>query len=106
MAKIAGEWQTATIADGQSKTSEIDLGGSYDFVQVLIPSTITACNMSLEAALETAGTFYRLGSSDNVAAVDAAAHMQVFLLGKFRYIKVVASVAQASGDTILVRGIN
>ena len=96
-----GEWKAATITSGTT-SAEVDLGRSYDFLEIQIPTLDTAATIKLQVAEATGGTFYDLGDGVTTAA-GTHNYCDVFNLGGWQYIKVVASETQTS-VAIRVRG--
>ncbi len=103
---------TATIADGQSLSGEVDLGG-HALVGLVIPSGWqTATSITFQVASATGGTFVNLyDDAGNEVTVTVAASRGVGCdavagaLAPWRFIKVRSgtsgsAVAQAGGDTI------
>jgi len=100
---VYGEWKAATIANSGTKSAEVDLGRSYEWVQIIIP-TITSGDISFEVAELTGGTFQALGSGSQAISAGTGAFTTVATIGGFQYIKVVSSVSQGAERLIRVRG--
>ena len=99
-------WYSAiiTIATDAAKTPELDLGRDYEFLDILIP-TIDSANVSFQVAETSGGTFYALGSGSKVIAAGTGVFATTIRLGGYRYIKVVTSANQTTGNvTFKVRG--
>ena len=103
MPKLLNNSQIATIADGETKTSEIDMDQAVDTLLVKLPS-LAACSISLEVSPGTGGTFTQLGPSSYSANVGTGGFWVELRAHKFRYFKIVSSVAQAGGDDFTVIG--
>ena len=99
---IYGEWQAATISSSESESSAIDLGRDYDFLSVQIP-VMDECNLSLRVAEQLAGTYYELGK-DKATDEETFNRGAIWILGGWRFIKVIASKAQSADRLIRVRG--
>jgi len=100
---VYGEWKAATITVALGTTSaEVDLGRDYDFLEVQIP-TIQTATLKLKTAEKTGGTFKDLGSGVTTADGTHNYH-DVWGLGGWQFIKVVASNTQTTERLIRVRG--
>ena len=100
---VYGEWKAATIASGGISSAEVDLGRDYDYIEIQIPAMDT-CTVKIQTAEKTGGTFRDLGSGVTSASGTQNIH-DVFKIGGYQYIKVVASASQTSGAVaIRVRG--
>ena len=100
-----GSWMNASISAGATDTGEIDLGGLYDYLVLLIPGMDT-CKLSLKVAEKTTeqgGSYYELGQ-DVKTDEESFNRADVWRLGGFRHIKIVASKAQSAARTIRIRG--
>jgi len=101
---VYGEWQDATIAKDGTKSSAVDLGRSYEWLQIVIP-TIDSANVSFEVSETLAGTYQNLGSGSQVITAGTGAFTTVATIGGFQYIKVEVSAAQTTAArTFRVRG--
>ena len=96
-----GEWKAATITGGTS-SDEVDLGRDYDYLEIQIPTLDSAATIKIQTAEATGGTFRDLGDGETTEA-GTHNYNDVFKLGGWQFIKVVASVAQTS-VAIRVRG--
>jgi len=103
MPKLLNNSTTATIADGKTETSEIDMGRSVDTLLVLLPA-LASCSVSLKVAPNTGGTFTQLGPDTYNSNVGTGGFWIELRAHKFRYFKIVSSVAQAGGDDFTVIG--
>ena len=99
---IYGSWKAATISEGTSITSEINLGKSYDFLEVIIPP-MDECKLYLRVSELTGGPWYDLGkeTTTDLETFDRAAS---WTLGGFQYLKVVATASQTGTRSIRIRG--
>jgi len=97
---VYGEWKAATITDTSS--GEINLGRSYDFLEITIP-TLVSCTIKIQTAEKTGDTPLDLGDGVTTAAGTHNYH-DVFKLGGWQYITVVASAGQGGAKLIRVRG--
>ena len=100
---IYGEWLAATIAASGTDSSEVNLGKDFDFIEIQIP-TMDACTVKIQVAESSGGTFYNLGDAQTTTS-GTHNYADVFKLGGYQFIKVIASAAQSSGAVaIRVRG--
>ena len=97
---IYGDWKAATINNTDS--SEIDLGRDYDFLEIQIP-TLVSCTIKIQTAEKTGGSFLDLGDGITTATGTHNYH-DVFKLGGYQFIKVIASAGQSGDKLIRVRG--
>jgi len=98
---IYGDWLAATLTSSTT-SAEVNLGMSYDFLEIQIPTLDTAATIKLQVAETSGGDFLDLGDGITTAAGTHNYH-DVFKLGGWQFIKVVASVSQDSVE-IRVRG--
>uniref|UniRef100_A0A6H1ZY51 Uncharacterized protein n=1 Tax=viral metagenome TaxID=1070528 RepID=A0A6H1ZY51_9ZZZZ len=100
---VYGTWKAATIASAASSSAEVDLGRDYDFLEIQIPPLDAASTIKIQVAEKTGGTFYDLGDG---ITTDAGTHnyADVFNLGGYQYIMVVADNTQDAQRLIRVRG--
>ena len=99
---IYGSWKAATIPINDTTSAEVDLGRDYDFLEIQIP-TLTSGTIKIQIAEKTGGTFYDLGDGVTTAS-GTHNYADVFRLGGYQFIKVVASASQAAARSIRVRG--
>ena len=97
-----GEWIAATIASSNSESAACDLGRDYDYLSVQIPA-MDECKLSLKVAEKLASTYYKLGEGKSTDT-ETFNRGAIWILGGWRYIKVVASRAQTAERLIRVRG--
>ena len=97
---LYGEWKAASITTTDS--DEVDLGRDFDFLEIQIP-TLAACTIKVQVAEKTGGTFRDLGDGITTAAGTHNYH-DVFKLGGYQFIKVIASADQTTARAIRVRG--
>lgn len=100
---VYGEWKAATLT-GSTTSAEVDLGRSYDFLEIKIPTLDSAATIKIQTAEKTGDTPLDLGDGITTAAGTHNYH-DVFKLGGWQFIKVVASVSQTS-VAIRVRGMS
>ena len=100
---IYGNWLAATIANGAASSDEVDLGRDYDFIEIQIPPLDSATTVKLQVAEKTGGTFRDLGDGVTTAAGTHNYH-DVFRLGGYQFIKVVADNTQDAERLIRIRG--
>ena len=100
---VYGVWLAATIEAGNTSSAEVNLGRDFDFLEIQIPTLISA-TIKIQVAEIAGGTFYDLG--DGITTADSTHnYADVFKLGGYQFIKVVASATQTSSDrSIRVRG--
>lgn len=99
---VYGTWVPATIAEGASTSTVIDLGRSYDYLMVIIPP-MDACELYLQVAEQIGGTYYDLGR-DTATDKESFDRAAIWMLGGFQYIKVVATQRQSAQRLIRIRG--
>lgn len=99
---VYGMWKTATISANQTVSSVVDLGRDYDYVSVEIPSMDT-CKLYLRVSEIEGGTYYDLGK-DTTTNEENFGRADVWRLGGWRFIKIVATQPQTSSKAIRVRG--
>lgn len=107
-------FKSAVMAKNGQETSEIDLGGIYEKILVIIP-TIDAAAVSVKISNETGGTFYPVhdwldadgdGTVLQATASGTGGIAAVFKIGGAEFVKVYAGAAQTTAArTFLVRGI-
>jgi len=100
---VYGNWLAATIAINVASSDEVDLGRDYDFIEIQIPTTDAATTIKLQVAEKTGGTFRDLGDGVTTAAGTHNYH-DVFRLGGYQFIKVVADNTQDAERLIRIRG--
>ncbi len=86
-------WYTANIIKAGTTSSTVDLGDSFMYMRVIIP-TLDTCTVKVQAAETATSTYYDLQNG----ATEAGTHnyFTTFVLGGARYIKFVASAAQST----------
>ncbi len=99
---LPGQWKAATIANNGTSSDEVDLGRSYDYLDIQIP-TVTSCTLKVQVAEVTGGTFRDLGES-LTTQVTTGAYNDVWRLGGYQFIKIVSSATQGAERLIRVRG--
>ena len=99
---IYGQWVAATIDSGETSTAAIDLGRPYDFLSVEVP-TMDTCSLSLKVAEKVGGTYYPLGL-DSETNEETFNRADVWRLGGWQFIKIVASAPQSAERLIRVCG--
>ena len=100
---IYGEWKAATILINQATSSVVDLGRDYDFLEIQIPPLDDPTTIKLQVAEKTASTYRDLGDGVTTSAGTHNYH-DVFNLGGWQFIKVVADNSQSTERLIRVRG--
>ena len=99
---VYGQWLVATISAGAKSSSAIDLGKEYDYLSIQIPA-MDACRLYLQVAEKIGDTYYDL-DNDTTVNDETFNRADVFRLGGWRFIKVVASKVQTSAVLIRVAG--
>ena len=100
---VYGNWEAATIASSATSSAEVDLGRDYDYLEIQIPTLDAASTIKIQVAEKTGGTFYDLGDSVTTAS-GTHNYADVFHLGGYQFIKVVADNTQDAERLIRVRG--
>jgi hypothetical protein len=110
-----GPWKTASLAfaTDDDLTPEVDLGGEFQEVLVLVP-TITSSTVTIHVAKESGGTFYPIhelsrsatGSYAHATTAAVTSLAVIFRTGAARFIKIACGSGQAADHDFLVRGIN
>ncbi len=88
-----GLWYTANIIKGGTASTTVDLGDSFMYMRVIIP-TLDTCTVKVQAAETAGGTYYNLDAVTTASGTHNYA--TTFLLGGYRYIKLVASASQST----------
>ncbi|KKN00330.1 hypothetical protein LCGC14_1138850 [marine sediment metagenome] len=101
---VFGKW-IQTSATGTT-TAAIDLGRSYDFLNIFIPDVTHTANFSLKVADASGGSYYNLGDSSSLKTFAVTGnYFTTFDLGGYQFIKVILSSNEASGTkTFETRG--
>lgn len=99
---VYGTPTAATIAAGATSSSAIDLGREYDYLSLQIPS-MNSCKLYLQVAEKLGDTYYDL-DKDAIEEDETFNRADVFRLGGWRYVKVVASKVQTAERLIRVFG--
>lgn len=92
----------ATISSGASSSAAIDLGREYDFLSVQIP-VMDECKLYLKVAERLGGAYYDLGKETTTNS-ETFGRADVWRLGGWRFIKVVATEPQHEDRLIRVFG--
>lgn len=113
---IASAWFNAVITKDTdpNNSAEVDLGGNYEFLTVIIPTLSNASTTTVHISDASGGTFvpvYRWDedTATNLAhtTADADTTMAIpFRIGGAQYIKVVCADNQSANTTFKVRGFN
>lgn len=91
---VTGDWVTAHILKGGTTTQVTDLGDSFMYMNVIIPTLDTA-TVKVQVAESLGGTFYDLGDSVNTSS-GTHNYADTFNIGGYRYIRLVASASQTT----------
>jgi hypothetical protein len=96
----------ATISSGQTKTTAINLHG-VSLCGVIVPSTFDGTSITLEMASAIDGTYVPVGDgAGGIFTLDVAPSryepiVELPIIAGIMYVKIVASTAQTTTDTIL-----
>ena len=100
---LYGQWTDAAISANEARTSAIDLGNDYDFLEVMLPG-MAACTLSAEVSEQVGGTYYTLEGDETTVDEGGDPRADVWRLGGHRFIQIVSSEAQPNAVTIRIRG--
>jgi len=109
-----GGWQTVTVAQNGTTSSEVNLGREYRDVQVYAPA-LDSATITIKPAKTNGGTAIQAYTFDadatgdfvNTTTARTTAGMNIFRDIGARYVTVVVGASQTSaGRTFYVRGIN
>ena len=89
-----GLWYTANIAKSGTTSSTVDLGDCFMYMRVIIP-TLDTCTIKVQVAETASSTYYDLDEVTTSAGTHNYA--TTFLLGGYRFLRLVASASQTSG---------
>ena len=96
-------------------TEEVDLGGDYEFLTVIVPTLTQASKLEAQIAIASGGTFYPVWRWDGDAAQDlvgqttsiTTTRVVIFRIGGAQFIKIgVEGTDMAADITFYVRGFN
>lgn len=99
---VYGGWTVAVIASSGTASGEVDLGHSFDFLDIILP-TLTSGTIKLQVSKVAGGTYQNLGDSITTA-ITTGGYSTTFKLGGWQHIKVVSSATQGGERSIEVRG--
>ncbi len=88
-----GPWYTAAIAMSGTTSSTVDLGDSYMYMRVIIP-TLDTCTVKAQVAETASSTYYDLDGVTTAAGTHNYA--TTFKLGGYRFVRLVTSASQAT----------
>ena len=88
-----GLWLTAAIAKAGTTSNTVDLGDSFMYMRVIIP-TLDACTVKVQVAETATSTYYNLDAVTTASSTHNYA--TTFLIGGYRFIKLVTSAAQST----------
>lgn len=113
---IPTKWHSALIdyATDPDNSEEVDLGGHFEFLTVIIPELAGSYTTTVHIARESGGTYYPLHMFDTNAVGDFAqitdgastAKALTFRIGGAQFIKVVSGTSLGADITFYVRGFN
>jgi len=99
-----GDWKSVVTADEGTISEAVDLGGSFAYLQIIVPTIISA-QLELQVSDSIGGTYQDFGQ-DALTVAGTGAFSDTWVLGGWRYIKVKASAAQTTGPVIFrIRGV-
>lgn len=109
---IHGAWVTCEIEDGETASTECDLGRVYETVIVQLPA-LASGTITVQGARVTGGTaknIYTYNPADGhidqmITAATTGDYFCVFPIGGFQYITFVSGASQSGGDTIYCQGV-
>ena len=88
-----GEWYTAAIAKSGTTSNTVDLGDSFMYMRVIIP-TLDICTVSVKVAEHASATYYAL--DEVTTSTGTHNYATTFLLGGYRFVQLVTSASQTS----------
>ena len=97
-----GQFVDATIAAGGTESAAVDLGREYDFLSLIIPA-LDSCKLSLKVSNQLTGTYYPLGD-DKSTEEETFNRAAIWMLGGWRFIKIVSTQKQSHSVTIKAQG--
>lgn len=100
---VYGEWLAATIDSGETSSDAVNLGRDYDFIEVQIPTLDNDTYLKLQTCETKTGTYKDLGNGITTSA-GTHNYNDVWGIGGWQFIKVVADNGQDSERKIRVRG--
>lgn len=113
---IPSAWKSAVITKDTdpNNSAEVDLGASYEFATVLIPTLSNASVTTVHISDVSGGTFYPVYAFNTSATADFAhastdvntSKADVFRIGGAQFLKVVTGDNQTADTTFKVRGFN
>jgi len=95
-------WRTATIANGDTVSDEVDLMNNCEYMQVILPP-LTDGTIKVQVCEASCETFQDLGSGVTTATTTGG-YSTTFKIGGYQFIKIVSSVSQGDERIIKVRG--
>jgi hypothetical protein len=99
-----GTINTAVIASGAKLSGEVDMGGYYEKVLVIVPDLTTDSSVSIQVSPSSGGTFTTLQSGGSGVAVNKSA-AQVVEIGGAPFLKIACATNQGADRTIYLIGI-
>lgn len=100
---LPGTWKDATIAVGSTESTAVDLGRSYDWVNIQVPGLHPSAFLNLKTC-EVLGGTYRELDTEILADVGNGNCHQSFEIGNWQYVKIKLSVSQTESKTFRIRG--
>ena len=98
-----GGWTTATIDDEGTASGEVDLGHSFDFLDIVIP-TVDSTTLKIQVADVIGGTYQDLGDGITTATTTGG-YSDTWKLGGWQNIKIVSSATQSTAAVVFkIRG--
>ena len=90
---VEGPWLGASIAKAGTTTGTVDLGDSYMYLRIIIP-TLDSCTVKVQVAEKATSTYYDL--DEVTTTLGTHNYATTFIIGGYRYIKLVASASQST----------
>jgi hypothetical protein len=101
--KVGSVWHVLNIAASGTTSNAVDLGDYFQHLQVIIPS-LTATTLAVHVSDTFGGTYQSLGDGVTTQSTDGG-YSDTWILGGWRFVKIVAGTAQSAAVTIKARGI-
>lgn len=105
---LTSGWKTATIADEEKLSGEIDLGNHYNRVLIIVPTLDTDTTCKVQVCEKSGGTFRDLWNLYISTPADVAIPEEgaaVVDIAGARYLKISCANNQTGGATIYLIGV-
>lgn len=105
---LTSGWKTATVADEEKLSGEVDLGNHYNRVLIIVPTLDTDATCKVQVSNVSGGTFRDLwnlyiGTPADVAIPEEGA--TVVDIAGARYLKISCTTNQTGGAIIYIIGV-